>query len=41
MALVDQYSKEELSQIVDQSTSLKEVIFKFLEFIFCQEKKFS
>ena len=28
MALVDQYSKEELSQIVDQSTSLKEVIFK-------------
>ena len=28
MALIDQYSKEELSQIVNQSTSLKEVIFK-------------
>ena len=28
MAIIDQYSKEELSQIVEQSFSLKEVIFK-------------
>ena len=28
MAIIDQYSKEELEQIVEQSTSLKEVIFK-------------
>lgn len=28
MAIIDQYSKEELEQIVEQSTSLKEIIFK-------------
>ena len=28
MAIIDQYSKEELEQIIQQSSSLKEVIFK-------------
>lgn len=28
MAIIDEYSKDELDQIVQQSSSLKEVIFK-------------